>query len=170
VSEAEPLVPFTNLRGASVHVEVSRIGRVLSGLVGAALLTFAILFLFVGLNKNNQITQLQRAGVVVDARVSACLGELGGTGSNAAGYSCKGSFTLDQKTYDVTIPGDQLRLPGSSVRVVTLATDPLLVETAQRLKGEHSSAGVFVLPAALLAAFILLIGAVRLHRGGSRVR
>jgi hypothetical protein len=170
VSEAEPLAPFTNLRGASVQVEASRIGRAVVGLVGAVLLASAILFLFVGLDKNNQITQLQHVGVALDARVSACLGELGGTGSNAAGYSCKGSFTLDQKRYDVTIPGDELRLPGSTVRVVTLPTDPLLVETAQRLKNEHPSAGVFVLPAALFAGLLLLSGAVTARRRASRAR
>lgn len=164
MSDAESLAPYTNLRGGSVQADASRIARVLVGLVGAALLTATILFLVVGLNKNNQITKLQHAGVTVDARVSGCLGELGGTGSNAAGYSCKGSFTLNRETYGVTIPGDGLRLPGSKVRIVSLPTDPHLVETVERLKNEHASAGVFVLPAVLFAALLLLVGGVTVRR------
>jgi uncharacterized membrane protein len=168
MSEAESLLPKTNLRGASVQVDAQRVGRLFIGLGAVALVTFATVFLFVGLSKNNQITQLQRAGVAVEARVSGCLGELGGTGSNAAGYSCKGSFTLDGNNYQVTIPGDALRIPGSRVRIVALSTDPRLVETQARLANEHASAGVFVLPIALYAAFIVVVGAVVMVRRRSK--
>lgn len=170
MSEVESRSPHTHLRGGSVQVDAQIIGRVLLGLVGVVLLACAILFLFVGLDKNNQITQLQRAGVTVDARVSGCLGELGGTGSNPAGYSCKGSFTLDGATHEVTIPGNSLRAPGSTVHIVTLKTDPQLVETVARLAKEHAAATVFVLPAILFAALILLIGGVAARRRGPNAR
>jgi hypothetical protein len=156
--------PLSHLRGAGVDVDARRVARVLVALVSLALGALAVTFLLVGLNKNNQINQLQRHGTTVDARVSGCVGELGGTGTNAAGYSCRGSFVFGGVTYRVTIPGNVLRDPGSEVRIVTLPSNPYLVETTGALANEHATLRVFVLPIVLFALFILVVGTLLVRR------
>ena len=137
------------------------------GLVGLAVLV-VILFL-AGAHKNSQITELRQHGVPVEVRVSGCLGLLGGSGSNQAGYSCRGTFTLDGRSYNEVVPGNILHPPGTMLRAVTVRSDPHLLDTARALANEHSSPKVFILPAVLLAVFILL-AVVLVHRRRRRRR
>jgi hypothetical protein len=137
------------------------------GLVGLAVLV-VILFL-AGAHKNSQITELRQHGVPVEVRVSGCLGLLGGSGSNQAGYSCRGTFTLDGRSYNEVVPGNILHPPGTMLRAVTVRSDPHLLDTARALANEHSSPKVFILPAVLLAVFILLaVALVLVHRRRQR--
>ena len=77
------------------------------------------------------------------SRLPRCLGVLGGSGSNAAGYSCRGTFVLDGQRYSDTIPGDTLLAPGTTVRLVTVESDPGLIATIQQVESDHTSwAGV----------------------------
>jgi hypothetical protein len=86
------------------------------------------------------------------------MGELGGSGSNPAGYSCRGSFTLDGRRYNEPIPGNSLHPPGAVLRAVAVPGDPALVITARMLDGEHTSGKVFILPAVLLVVLALVVG------------
>jgi hypothetical protein len=141
-------------------------------LIGLILITLAVVVvvLFVAaFHKNNQISRLHRDGVPVAIRVTRCRGLLGGSGSNAAGYACQGSFTLVGHRYTEGIPGDSLHPPGTMLRGVAVPGDPALVTTAGALEGEHVSSRVFILPAALLVVLVLLVGTVvwrrRVDRG-----
>jgi hypothetical protein len=94
---------------------------------------------------------------------SGCRGLLGGSGSNAAGYACRGSFTLDGRRYNENIPGNTLRPPGTVIRGVSVPGDPALVTTAQILAAEQASWGVYIAPTVLLIVLVglaLLVGAV----------
>jgi hypothetical protein len=158
------------LRGAGVSVDTGRLVTVLIviGLLGLAVL-IVILFL-AGASKNSQIDRLRQHGVPVDVRVSGCLGLLGGSGSNPAGYACRGSFTLDGHRHSVDVPGNVLRAPGSIVRAVTVRDDPQLIDTVRALATEHSSGRVFILPAVLLAVellALLVLVLVRRRRGAT---
>ena len=62
--------------------------------------------------------------------MTACLGQLGGSGSNAAGYQCRGSFTIDGRHYNEIIPGTTLLPLGTTVRGVIDPGDPALISTA----------------------------------------
>ena len=78
-----------------------------------------------------------------------CLGLLGGSGSNAAGYSCRGTYTLDgQRYYRRAAPGPRLHRPGSTVAAVAVPGDPgpRLSPASMVDAPKHSSAGVFVVP------------------------
>ncbi len=121
--------------------------------------------LFVGaLHKNSQITDLRSHGVGVPFTVTSCLGLLGGSGSNGAGYSCRGSFTVDGHRYTEPIPGTADHAPGTILRSVTVPGDPALVITAHDLAAEHTSGRVFVLPTILLVVLAVLVGVVLLGR------
>lgn len=134
--------------------------RVRTAITIACAIALAVLAtsLFVaGARKNGQITSLQRRGVPVVVTVTSCMGLLGGSGSNAAGYVCRGGFTLSGHHYVDTIPGDGDRLAGSKVHAVTLASDPGLLATTSQLSTERASARVFLLPSVVALVLALAV-------------
>jgi hypothetical protein len=110
-----------------------------------------------GAHRNDQITSLRRDGVPVVVTVTSCTGLLGGSGSNAAGYTCRGRFTLAGRRHVDTIPGYGDRPPGTEVHAVTLASDPGLLATAGQLSAERPSANVFLLPSALALVLVIAL-------------
>ena len=154
---AEPADRVGQLRGAGVSVDGRRVGQVAIGLVLVTLLVLAIVFALVGIHTNQQNDRLHNDGVPVTFTVTGCLGLLGGSGSNAAGYSCHGTYTLGGKTYSELLPGDSLHRPGSTVTAIAVPGEPALVAPASIVATEHSSAGVFVLPAILAGVLVLLV-------------
>jgi hypothetical protein len=125
-----------------------------------ALAVTVVIVFVAGLHKNSQISRLRSDGVHVPVTVTGCLGLLGGSGSNQAGYSCRGTFTVDGRSYTESIPGNVDRPPGTVLRAVTVPGDPALVITAHDLASEHTSGKVFILPTILLLLLVILIGTV----------
>ncbi|MFZ0249727.1 MAG: hypothetical protein WAL61_07260 [Acidimicrobiales bacterium] len=155
--DAEPDDRVGQLRGAGVSVNRRRIGQVGIGIVLATLAVLAIVFTIVGVHTNQQDDRLHDDGVPVSFTVTGCLGLLGGSGSNAAGYSCRGTYTLEGHRYAVALPGNSFHRPGSTVRAIAVPGDPALVSPASIVATEHSSAGVFVLPAVLAVVLLALV-------------
>ncbi len=166
-----PGEPVTTLRGAGVGVDVRRVVPVV---IGACLVALAVTtaFLFAaGAQKNEQINRLHHQGVIVDATVSGCIGLMGGSGSNLAGYDCRASFTLGGHRYNEPFVGDATPVAGSRFRAVTVPGDPALFATVATVAGEQASWRVFILPTALLfvlvlAVAVLLLVPVRRRRAG----
>ena len=102
----------------------------------------------------------QLAAIGVEVTVTTCLGQLGGSGSNAAGYQCRGSFTFDARHYNEIIPGNTLLPLGSTVRAVIDPGAPALISTAGAVASERASWRVFLLPIVLAAALALSVVAV----------
>jgi uncharacterized membrane protein len=148
------------LRGAGVQIDGRRVGQVLVAVVLVTLAVLVVVFTVVGVHQNQQDDRLHDDGVPVTFTVSGCLGMLGGSGSNAAGYSCQGSYTLDGHRYDERLPGNDFHRPGSTVPAVAVRGDPALVATSAMARTEHSSAGVFVLPVILFAVLVVLVALV----------
>ncbi len=163
---------LTTLRGAGVQVDVRRAGRVVAALGLVALAVVAVVLLVAAVHKNAQINDLRHHGVDVDVTVTGCLGLLGGSGSNQAGYACTGTFTLGSHRYREDIPGNTLRNPGTKVPAVAVAGDPPLLDTRRAVATEHASASVFVVPAILLVLLVVLVGGllVRRRRVGANAR
>jgi hypothetical protein len=121
-------------------------------------LTFlVVVFTVIGAHKNAQIDELRNDGVPVTVTVDSCLGLLGGSGSNGAGYACTGSYELGGRRYHEPLPGNTYRSPGSAVAAVAVPSDPTLVSTAQVVLSDHASARVYVLPAVLAAVLLVLL-------------
>jgi hypothetical protein len=156
-ADIEPTDRVGQLRGAGVSVDGRRVGQVAIGIVLVTLLVLSIVFTLVGIHTNQQNDRLHNDGVPVTFTVTGCLGLLGGSGSNAAGYSCQGTYTLHGKTYSEQLPGDAFHRPGSTVAAVAVAGDPALVSPTSIVATEHSSAGVFVLPIILFVVFLVLV-------------
>lgn len=159
------------LRGAGVeNVDARRLGWAAAGVAMVVLAVLVVVLFLAGARKNAQIASLRQDGVPVVATVTTCEGQLGGSGTNAAGYTCRGRYQLDGRTYVETLPGTTRLDPGTRIRAVAVPGDPGLVSPAGTVAAERPSATVYVLPSALLA-LLLLAGAgailvARRARGG----
>jgi hypothetical protein len=141
---------------------------VIVGLILATLATLGIVFIVVGINKNDQINELKDHGIPVTYVVSKCLGLLGGSGSNAAGYACQGSYTVDGRHFFENLPGSSNHAPGDRVKAISVPSDPTLLSTPAIVDSERASANVFILPAVLLGVGALLGLTVLLRRSRRR--
>jgi hypothetical protein len=142
------------LRGAGVSADTARVGRVAVVLGLTAVLVVAAVLLVAGVRKNAQIDSLQAHPVPVDLVVTHCLGLMGGSGSNAAGYECTGTYTFDGTHYTEGVPGLVFHPSGTTVRGIVSASDPGLFSTAQTVAGERASPAKVVLPAVVLAVTV----------------
>jgi hypothetical protein len=158
----------TTLRGARVEVDSRRVARVLGVAVAVAVFALAVALVVVGANKNAQISALRSHGVRVEVTVSSCLGLLGGSGSNQAGYACRGTFRFAGRSYDEAIPGDTDYAPGAQLIVVAASTDPALIGLPSVVAHERTSLSVYVVPAVLLV--VLLAWGVVIGRRRGRAR
>jgi hypothetical protein len=147
-----------------VDVNVRVAGRVVVALSLVALAVVAVVLTVAGFHKNDQINRLRQHGVPVTVTVTGCLGLLGGSGSNAAGYACQGTFRFGAHRYSEAIPGNALRPPGSKVSAVAVAGDPPLLATSHDVATQRASVGVFVVPAILLVILAVLVALVLLRR------
>jgi hypothetical protein len=151
--------PVGTLRGAGVNVDTRRAAQAAAvvGLVAVAVV--AVVLFAAGYQKNAQITNLKTHGVAVDATVADCIGLLGGSGSNDAGYNCTARYAFDGRNYAEGIPGNgQLLTAGSTVKGVVASDDPALFSTPATLAGEHTSARVYLAPS-ILAGLVLVLSA-----------
>jgi hypothetical protein len=158
----------SSLRGAQVEADAGKVARVVVGACLVALAGLVIGLVAAGINKNAEITALRDHGMPVEVTVTRCLGQLGGSGSNDAGYTCRGRFDVGGRHYVQAIPGGSYYAPGSKIRAVVSIADPGLLATAHDLATEKPSWTVFVLPIVLFASLVALLGIVmaRRRRGG----
>jgi hypothetical protein len=96
--------------------------------------------------------------------VTSCQGLLGGSGSNGAGYACRGSYRLHGTSYNEQLPGTTLHAPGTVVPALAVPGDPALVSPVSVVDAEHSSATVYILPAVFLVLFVVILAVVLLRR------
>ena len=156
--------PLTVLRGNGVDIDPRRAARWVLGVCMVALLVVALILLVAGVQKNSQSNTLAHHGVRVDVRVTSCRGLLGGSGSNSAGYACKGTYVLDGHRYEQSIPGTAILRPGAVVRGVIAPDDPYLLSTPGMLAGQTASWKVFIAPAVLFLVLVLASVALLLRR------
>ena len=142
------------LRGAGVQVDARRLGRVALVLVVVILGVLSVVFAVVGINKNDQIDELHSSGVPVTFTVEGCLGLLGGSGSNAAGYFCHGTYVLDGHRYSEPLPGTSFYRPGAAVHALAVPGNPSLVSPVTIADSERTSNGLFVVSAVLGVLFV----------------
>jgi hypothetical protein len=146
------------------------VAQVAVGLVLGTLLVLTIAFALVGAHKNQQIDELRNHGVPVTYTVTSCQGLLGGSGSNGAGFSCTGTYSIDGRRYREPLPGNSHYAPGATVAAIAVPTDPALFSTPQIVRSEHASWHVYVLPAVFFVLFLLVLAAVALSRHRHRHR
>ena len=157
----EPLVRMTTnrpttdervgqLRGAGVApVDTRRLAVIVVSVCVAGLAVCALAFFFAAAHRNAQLEDLEAHGTAVTVTVTRCDGLLGGSGTNVAGYVCRGSFTIDDHHYNDLIPGTGFYPVKATVPAVVARDNPGLLYTDQEAATDRPSDRVYVLPAVL---------------------
>ena len=162
--------PVSTLRGAGVQVDAARAAKVAIALSLAVLVIVAVVLLVAGYRKNAQITELRTHGIPVELTVTHCLGLMGGSGSNVAGYACSGTYSYGGRSYAEDIPGNAPHLPGTKVHGVVVASDPALFSTPEAVANEHAAASVYVVPIVLLVVAAGIVTWLVIRRRGRPAR
>lgn len=149
--------PIASLRGATVNVDAQRARQVVVGVGLVALAVTGAFLLAAAIQNNSQINSLRHDGVSVPVTVTGCLGLMGGTGQQAAGYSCTGRYTLDGTVYRQAIPGLTFHTPGSTIEGIAVPGDPRLLTTPDQLARQHASFTGFIIPGLLLAFVVAAV-------------
>jgi hypothetical protein len=118
---------------------------------------------------NARITRMKSHGITVTVTVSGCTGNAGGSGSNSAGYTCRGRYAVDGVTYRELIGSMSTFAPsGSKVRAVADPSHHSTVVLASAVATSAASTGAYVRPglstAVLAALTMAYVRAVRRTR------
>jgi hypothetical protein len=144
--------PVARLRGAEVGADRRRVVEAVGALAVAVAAVAAVVSLAVTLHHNRLVQDLRYHGVTVTARVTGCLGSLAGSGSNAAGYTCRASFLLDGRRHDDVLPGTVQRQPGTRLRMVTSPDAPSVLATPRGAATGEASSWLYLVPGGFAAA------------------
>jgi hypothetical protein len=122
-------------------------------------------------NDNARIDRLKNHGIAVTVTVTSCVGNIGGSGSNAAGYTCRGSYRVDGVRYVEVIgskstPSDT----GTQVRGVVDPSRRSTVELTSAVRASSSSLSAYFVPGLLAVLLVIATFALRRRRRSSTSR
>jgi hypothetical protein len=120
-------------------------------------------------NDNARIDRLKNHGIPVTVTVTSCVGNIGGSGSNAAGYTCRGSYRVDGVRY-VEVIGKKSTPSNAGTKVHGIA-DPSrrsTVEVASAVRASSSSASVYFVPSVLALFLVIATIASRRRKRSSK--
>jgi hypothetical protein len=148
----------TALRGPAA-VSVGRTFWLTAGAVG--LLVFAVAIVVSVLsasNDNARIERMKTHGIPVSVTVTGCAGNLGGSGSNGAGYTCRGTYAIGRTTYHELIGSmATFAAAGTVVRGVVDPSHEGTVVLASAVASSRASSGAYLRPALLADVLVLLV-------------
>jgi hypothetical protein len=157
----------STLRGAAAQPIGRQFWNVTGILLIAALAIIVIISFVSAVNDIARINRLKFHGVPVVVTVTNCAGNIGGSGSNAAGYTCRGVYEIKGNTYHEIIGSKAtLSTAGSEVRCVADPARPSTIELTSAVASTSTSAAPFVVPS--LLALLLLTLVVTLFRRRSQ--
>lgn len=165
---------LTALRGAAAQRIDVRFWRFAGTAVLAIFAVIVIVSFISAANDNSRIERLKSHGVSVVVTVTSCVGNIGGSGSNAAGYTCYGTYHVEGVRYHENIGSRAtMSTTGTRLRGVADPQRPSTIELASTLAKSSTSLSVYVVPS-LLALLVLGLSLVfyrRLsHRRGAARR
>lgn len=147
----------TTLRGP----QAASMGRSFWRIAGAiclVLVAVAILVSFLSVrNDNARLERMRANGIPVTVTVLNCVGNIGGSGSNAAGYTCHGRYRLDGTTYHEIIGAmTTFWTSGSEVKGVVDPSQHSTVMQASALESRRTSPKSYLVDELLTAVFLAL--------------
>ncbi len=158
--EDDPTRDDTNvatLRGASPVGVSRRFWTVLGALVLVIFAVTLAVSLVSATHDNSRIDRLKNHGIAVSATVISCIGNLGGSGSNASSYTCVATYAIASANYhEVVGHMSSFAAPGTRVSVVADPSQPSTIELASAVKSSSPSNGVYVAPGLLGVLFVAL--------------
>jgi predicted transcriptional regulator len=108
-------------------------------------------------NDNARIGRMKADGIPVTVTVLDCAGNIGGSGSNAAGYTCRGEYSVGGATYHELIGSmTTFAAPGTTVSAIADPSRPSSVVLASAVKKSDASPSAYVAPGLLAVVLIAL--------------
>ena len=148
-----------SLRGAPVGGDLRRAGPWIAIGTGIASFALAVIVVISFLNANATSHRLKVRGIHVDATVTLCIGNLGGSGSTGAGFTCHASYAVQGAHYDQVVTGlTTFRAPGTVIAAVVDPQQPTTIETEQALGASSPSVIPIIVSVLLLLLAIILTG------------
>lgn len=160
----------SSLRGP----EAQPIGRnfwLVAGMLLIVVLAVIVTVSFISAtNDNARIDRLKFHGVTVVVTVTNCVGNIGGSGSNGAGYTCRGEYDVKGVAYHEVIGAKTtLSTAGSTVRGVADPNRPSTIELASAVDSSTASPSAYVVPS-LLALVLLAVIVILYRRESAKAR
>lgn len=149
------------LRGPAV-VDVGRTPWLIAGVLALLALAVIVVVSFLSaLNDHARLHRLQSAGIDVSVKVLNCTGNIGGSGSNGAGYTCRGSYQVNHVAFNELI-GDKTTLSptGTTLAGVVDPAKHSTVVLASAIKNAHASLANFITPLVLALLVVVLARAL----------
>jgi hypothetical protein len=147
----------SSLRGPEVQPIGSQFWLIAGALLISVLALVVIVSFISAANDNARIDRLKLHGISVNVIVTNCVGNIGGSGSNAAGYTCQGEYRVHGVVYHEVIGSKTtLSTTGSKVRGVADPARPSTVELASAVTSSSASPSVYVVPSLLALLLVIL--------------
>jgi hypothetical protein len=146
-----------SLRGAEAQRIGARFWFVVCVLVSIVIAVFIAVSFIAAVKDNTRMERLKTEGLSVVVTVTNCAGHIGGSGSNAAGYTCYGKYRVDGVRYQGVIGSKTSLSPtGTTVRGVADPSHPSTVELASAVAASSTSDSVYIVPSVLALVFVAL--------------
>jgi MYXO-CTERM domain-containing protein len=153
-----------SLRGAQAQPIGRQFWLVMGTLVIAVLAVIVIVSFISAANDNARIDRLKSHGVSVVVTVTNCVGNIGGSGSNAAGYTCHGEYRVKGVMFHEVIGSKTtFSTTGTAVRGVADPAHPSTVELTSAVASSSASPSAYVVPS-LLALLLVALTMILLRR------
>jgi hypothetical protein len=146
-----------SLRGPEAQRIGGRFWFVVSVLVAIVIAVFIVVSFIAAVNDNARLGRLKTQGVPVVVTVTNCTGHIGGSGSNAAGYTCYGKYRVHGVRYQEVIGSKTTSsASGTTVHGIADPSHPSTIELASAVAASSPSNSAFVVPGILAALFVTL--------------
>lgn len=152
-----------SLRGPTA-ISIGRKSKLFAGAIGLILQAAVLVVSFLSVTNNNaRVDRMKAHGIPVTVTVTNCRGNIGGSGSNSAGYTCRGDYTVNGISYHELIGSmATFSAPGTAVRGVADPSRHSTVVLSSAIKSSKASNGAFI-PFGLLAIVFVALTLVFLR-------
>jgi hypothetical protein len=159
-----------SLRGAEAQRIGGRFWFVVCVLVAIVIAVFIVVSFITAVNDNARADRLKTHGIAVVVTVTSCAGHIGGSGSNAAGYTCYGTYRVHGVRYQEVIGSKTTSSPaGTTVHVIADPSHPSTIELESAIAASSTSESAFVVPSIVAVLFVALsLVVVRARRTRSK--
>jgi hypothetical protein len=138
-----------------------RVGRtfwlVMSAIIAVVVAAALVVAIVAATTDNARITRMKDHGIPVTITVASCIGNLSGSGTNIASYSCVGDYNVRGSKYQQLVAGmTTYYAPGTKVQGVVDPAKHSTVELSSALRASSASAKAYLTSGILLFVLIVL--------------
>lgn len=148
MSESSP-----SLRGAQVASPSKKLPQWVLLCLAVLLVGTSIALFATAIGTSARVTRMKNQGIAVTATISYCRGNLGGSGSNEASYTCAASYHLLGHNYVSVVGGlSHFMSSGTAVSVVADPEDHAAIETTTATQNVQNGSSLYFAPITVLVA------------------